>query len=169
MIRYKVTELVTGAVVLAIAGAFATYALFHTGHKKGGGYHLNASFDLANGLSAGSDVRIAGIGVGIVDSVRFDPQTNFAKIEFSVNNEFTLPVDTSAAIKSEGLLGGKYLELSTGRSQRLLAPGGTIFDTQGSLPIEALIGQYIFPTVDSGSIGTNQSNKPSSGAITPLK
>jgi ABC-type transporter Mla subunit MlaD len=66
MAQRNVTELAAGAVVLVVAIVFLGYAVVHTGHGDVGGYSLHADFDHIDGLTVGSDVRMAGVKVGNV-------------------------------------------------------------------------------------------------------
>ena len=59
---------------------------------------------------------------------------------------------------SDGLLGGKYLQLVPGGDEKLLAPGGTVTITQSAVNIEQLLGNFIF------TMGNLSSQKPSQGA-----
>jgi phospholipid/cholesterol/gamma-HCH transport system substrate-binding protein len=145
MARHSAVEIATGAGVLLIAGGFLVFAVANTGEKfGGGGYALNAVFDHVDGLSTGADVRIAGVKVGSVLSIRLDPKTYQADVAFDVQKDVQLSTDSSATISTDGLLGGKYLSLGAGGEDTLLKPGGTITITQGSVNLEALIGKYIF-------------------------
>ncbi len=156
MARHSLIEVATGAVVLLAAGGFAFYALANTGQTfAGDGYGLNASFDHVDGLSVGADVRVAGVKVGSVQSIRLDPKTYQAIVGFSVQNNVSLTDDSSATVSTDGLLGGKYVALATGGDDKTLKPGDTITITQGSVNIEALIGKYIF-----GSTGGKASTTP---------
>jgi phospholipid/cholesterol/gamma-HCH transport system substrate-binding protein len=155
--RHSLIEVATGAVVLLAAGGFAVYALANTGQKfAGDGYALNATFDHVDGLSVGADVRVAGVKVGSVQSIRLDTKTYQAVVGFTVQNGVSLTDDSSATVSTDGLLGGKYVALATGGDDQILKPGGTITITQGSVNIEALIGKYIF-----GSTGGKSATTPS--------
>ena len=66
MARRSAAEIITGAVVLVVAAGFLLYAVANTGRASVGGYTLTATFDRIDGLSAGSDVRLAGVKVGSV-------------------------------------------------------------------------------------------------------
>ena len=98
----------------------------------------------STGWTSGGDVRISGIKVGKVLGQELDPPTYRAQVTFSVRNGIELPADSSAAIVSSGLLGGKYLSLVPGGDDRLLKDGGEITLTQSSVNLEDLIGRYIF-------------------------
>ncbi len=163
MARHSPVEVVTGAAVLLVAAGFLVYAVGSTGQiSTKGAYLLNAAFDHVDGLSNGADVRIAGVKIGEVVSITLNPKTYEAQVSFSVQDGVALSTDSSATISTDGLLGGKYLALSTGGEEQTLKPGGTITITQGSMNIEALIGKYIF-----GGPGGNGGTAKSAAAAAP--
>lgn len=168
MARRNIGEILLGAVVLLIAAGFLAYAVAHSGRSTVSGYVLHASFDHIDGLGPGSDVRMAGVKVGSVLSTSVDPKTYLALVTFSVANDIKLPKDTSAEITSEGLLGGKFLNLSPGGDSAMLQPGQTIGITQGSISIEQLLGKFIFSATNlvSATKGgqEGQPGAPPSGA-----
>ncbi len=141
-------ELATGAVVLVVAAGFLTYAIANNGTSGGSGYPLKAAFDHIDGLAVGSDVRMAGVKVGTVLGASIDPRSYLADVTLSVRQDVKLPTDSSAEVTSDGLLGGKYLALSPGGSDRMLPAGGTITVTQGSVSLEQLLGKFIFSVTD---------------------
>ncbi len=165
MARHSAAEVATGAAVLLVAGGFLVYALANTGQSFASGYRLKASFDHADGLSVGSEVRIAGVKIGSVDAIRLDPKTYQAAVTFDVQRDVSLTTDSSATIASDGLLGGKYLDLATGGEDTKLKPGGIVTITQGSVNLEALIGKYIFGSAgkDAGAGGQNKSDDGKTG------
>lgn len=137
-------ETILGAVVLAVAIAFFFYA--YQSNNSGGseGYNLFAQFNRVDGLDDGADVRIGGIKVGSVTNQVLVTDTFQAKVSFTVQDNVELPLDTSAAIMSDGLLGGKYLSLEPGGDIDVLEPGDEITLTQSSVRLEDLIGQLIY-------------------------
>ncbi len=140
----NIVETLLGAAVLAVALGFFAWAYGRSDAGDPGGYTLRARFDRVDGLETGGDVRISGIKVGRVLAQELDPQTYRAVVTFSVRNGLELPSDSTAAIVSSGLLGGKYLALAPGGDDRLLQDGGEITLTQSSVNLEDLIGRYIF-------------------------
>jgi phospholipid/cholesterol/gamma-HCH transport system substrate-binding protein len=148
MAQRNVTELAAGAVVLVVAIVFLGYAVVHTGHGDVGGYSLHADFDHIDGLTVGSDVRMAGVKVGNVTATSVDPQSYQARVAFTVQNDIKLPTDSSAEITSDGLLGGKYLSVAPGGAEKMLADNGAITITQGSVSLEQLLGKFIFSVSD---------------------
>lgn len=161
MAQRNAAELLAGAVVLAVAVGFLGYAVANTGRSVAGGYLLHANFDRIDGLGIGSDVRIAGVKVGSVSSTEVDTQSYQAKVAFTVAGDVKLPKDSSAAVTSDGLLGGKYLSLDPGGDTKMLEPGGNVTITQSSVSLEQLLGKFIF------SVGNLNSSKPADAASAP--
>jgi phospholipid/cholesterol/gamma-HCH transport system substrate-binding protein len=144
MARHSAAELLTGAVILLLAAGFLGYAVAHSGRTSTSGYMLTAKFDRIDGLSVGSDVRMAGVKVGSVSDARIDPQSYLAVVTLTVQDSIKLPRDSSAEVTSDGLLGGKFLSLTPGGDTKMLPPGGTITITQSSVSLEQLLGKFIF-------------------------
>ncbi len=138
------TEVVTGAAVLAVAVGFFLYAGQITGFSNRDSANTYwASFRAVEGVSVGTDVRLAGVKVGSVTALELDPQTFRARTEFSVKSRIALPEDTAVVIASEGLLGGSFVELLPGGSPFNLEPGSEIEDTQGSVSIINLLMKFV--------------------------
>ncbi|WP_052388966.1 outer membrane lipid asymmetry maintenance protein MlaD [Belnapia moabensis] len=160
----SLAEVATGGIVLVIAVVFLAYAVLHSGRGSANadGMSLTARFDKIDGLSNGADVRIAGVKVGSVTDSRIDPQSFGAVLTMRVDRSLRLPDDTSAEITSEGLLGGKYVSLVPGGSEKLLADGSRITETQGSVSLESLLGRFIFSVTQM-----NSQNQESQGGGQP--
>lgn len=156
MSKRSIAEIAAGAGVLLVALGFLGYAVLHGGRApQMDGQALSAEFDRVDGLNAGSDVKIAGVKVGSVVSMRIDPQSFQAQVTMRVQPGLRLPTDTSAEVQSEGLLGGKYISLVPGGSERLLGDGGRITETQGSVSLESLLGRFIFSVTQLNGGGAN--------------
>lgn len=153
-------ETITGALVLGVAAWFLFFFMEHnTGISVSGDYYpLQAKFDHADGVSVGTPVRIAGIKVGVITAEHVDLNSYLAVISFTVDKKIKLPTDSTAKISSEGLIGGKYLELVPGGDDKILTAGDEIKFTQSSVNLETLIGKMIF------SSGSSKSDKPDSEA-----
>ena len=143
-------ETLLGAIVLIVAIGFLLFAYNTSQVKEDGGYELIARFDKVDGLERGSDVRISGIKVGTVLDQTLDPETYRAEVRFSLREDIQLPADTSAAVVSNGLLGGKYLALIPGGDIEMLEPGGEVTLTQSAVNLEDLIGHMIFSQTVGG-------------------
>ena len=107
-------ETVMGAVVLAVAAIFLAFAYNHSSLRTVSGYEVSARFDRVDGVTAGTDVRISGIKIGTVIDQRLDTDRYLAIVRMSIDPRVKLPTDTVAEVASEGLLGGRYLELIPG-------------------------------------------------------
>lgn len=137
-------ETIMGAVVLLVAGYFLFFAYSTASVQTVSGYEIRAPFMKVGGLTVGSDVQISGIKVGTVVEQDLDPVTYEAWVVMSILPEVKLPVDSSASIASEGLMGGKFVKLIPGRSTEKLAAGGTLNQTYDFKSLEELVGDIIF-------------------------
>lgn len=136
----QTAETLLGAVVIAVAAAFLTFAVSRAGTAQTGqGYELFARFQRVDGISVGADVRVSGVKVGAVNKVSIDPQTYYARLNMTVDRTVKLPDDSSAKIASDGLLGGAYVSLDPGGSEKMLPAGGEIQNTQGSVDLLSLL------------------------------
>lgn len=148
-------ETLMGAVVLAVAGVFLVYAYTRANVQTVAGYQVTALFTTIDGLKVGDDVRISGIKVGSVVDQTLDPEFFQAVVTLSIEPWVSLPEDTSVAVASEGLFGGKYLALEPGGSEEIIEPGGRISFTQSSVNLESLLGKVIY-NVGQGSAGESE-------------
>ena len=140
----NILETLLGAVVLIVAVGFLALAYNSSQIQQTDGYELIARFDKVDGLEPGSDVRISGIKVGSVLDQTLDPETYRAEVRFSLREDVRLPADTSAAVVSNGLLGGKYLALVPGGDIEMLEDGDEVTLTPSAVNLEDLIGHMIF-------------------------
>ena len=139
-----------GAVVLAVAVMFLAFAYSIADLKAVTGYEVKATFLKVGGLERGSDVRISGIDVGTVTSQTLNPETFQAQVIMSIDPSVVLPADTEASIVSDGLLGGKYVNLVPGRASERIAAGGVVSKTKDYQSLEDLVGQIIFLATNTG-------------------
>jgi len=139
-----ITEVLVGAAVMAVAVGFFLYAAGSTdAGPSGGSYALSASFRSADGISVGSEVRLAGVRVGTVTGMALNPDTFRAETSFTLREDIVLPDDSAIAISSEGLLGGNFVEIIPGGSPFPYAPGDQIMDTQGSVSLITLLMRFV--------------------------
>nr|WP_255553735.1 MlaD family protein [Maritimibacter sp. DP1N21-5] len=126
MRQSDIVDIVTGAVVLAVAAVCLVYASSILGWFSGpdDANRYRVTLTSADGLSEGSEVRVAGIPVGHVSWLTLNPETFGAETELTVDGPFQFPSDSVAVVTSEGLLGGRYVEIIPGSSATVMAPGG---------------------------------------------
>ena len=119
-------ETVMGAVVLIVAGGFLMFAYEQAAVKSIDGYSVQVEFNDISGIDIGSEVRIGGMKVGVVQGLELDPETYQAHAVIQIEDAVKLPKDTSAAIVSSGLLGDKFIKLDPGGDDKYLEDGGMI-------------------------------------------
>lgn len=136
-------ELSVGVFVLLGLMAMAYIAVRLGQLPLGGGhvYTVTATFSTVGGLQRGADVDIAGVKVGRVDDIALKDYE--AVVTLSIDSDVKLQDDAIASIKTRGLIGEKYLRITPGASDRLIADGGHIRDVETPVDFEDLIGQFI--------------------------
>ncbi len=108
----------------------------------GGRYRLVAVFNRVDGLAVGSDVTLSGVKIGTIESMRLDDKYQ-AWVTLQIDDDIPLPADTSAAIHTDGLLGGKTLVLEAGGDEEVLTDGSRISYTQDSVVVGELLDLII--------------------------
>jgi len=138
--KEQAAETILGAIVAAAAIGFLTFAVTRAGAgEASGGYPLTARFNRVDGVNVGADVRLSGVKVGTVSAVAIDQTTYLAKLTLSVSPTVKLPDDSTARVASDGLLGGGYVALEPGGSPDMLASGGEIVNTTGTVDLLSLL------------------------------
>lgn len=116
-----------------------------------GGYEIKAKFQNISGLKERAAVMVAGVKVGRVTHIGFDPKTFEAVVTLHIGDDYKiLPSDTSASILTSGLLGEKYVGLEPGGDEEVLKEGDTIRLTQSAVILEQLIGQLLYSKASEG-------------------
>lgn len=142
--RESVTEVIVGVLVLAVAGGFLWYATQATGTGgRPASYDLAANFRSAEGVSVGTDIRLAGVSVGAVTALSLNPETYRAEAELSIERGIRVPDDSSAVVASEGLLGGTFVEIVPGGSFTYLEEGQLFQSTQGAVSVIQLLTKFV--------------------------
>jgi phospholipid/cholesterol/gamma-HCH transport system substrate-binding protein len=112
-------------------------------------YTITARFENSGGLKIKSPVSAAGVKIGKVSSINFDPKTYESVVKMSINSQYgTLPDDTTASIFTAGLLGEQYVNLEPGGSDVYLQNDGKIEITQSAIILEKAIGQFLFKSAE---------------------
>lgn len=113
-------------------------------------YTLQAKFVNIGGLKVRGPVKSAGVVVGRVAEIGFDPVTYEAVVTLNVDGRYVFPRDTFAGIYTAGLLGEQYIGFDVGGDEVMLKPGDTISKTQSAVVLEKLIGQFLFSKASEG-------------------
>lgn len=120
-------------------------------------YTLRARFVSASGLKAGADIELAGVVVGQVIEIDFDPEEYEADVALAIPRNIRLQEDAIASIRSAGIIGGKFIKITPGGSDKLLIEGDEIVETESSISLEELISKYIFDSAASTSVENDES------------
>jgi phospholipid/cholesterol/gamma-HCH transport system substrate-binding protein len=140
------TEFVVGVFMLAGFLAFAylssqmgEFSIFSLEKN----YQVVAEFDNVSGLKVGATIEIAGVTIGKVSDISLGEE-DLAKVVLLINRDVEISADAIASIRTQGLIGDKYIKLIQGGDEESLTDGGIIFDTESSIDIEELVSKYIF-------------------------
>ena len=113
-------------------------------------YPLTAKFVNIGGLKVRAPVKSAGVVVGRVADIRFDPESYEAVVTLSMDSRYRFPKDTFALILTAGLLGEQYIGLDPGGDEAMLKAGEVISKTQSAVVLEKLISQFMFNKASEG-------------------
>ncbi len=123
------------------------YLLISLGDLDIGGaktYQIDAYFSNVAGLKSGASIEMAGVEIGRVISVNLDTKKLLARVVMGIHKEVVLAEDAIASVKTSGIIGDKYINLSPGGSDMTLEDGDTLFNTESAIDIESLVSKYIF-------------------------
>ncbi len=107
-------------------------------------YSVYGYFSSVSGLKQGARVEMAGVPIGSVSSITIDRERLVAKVSFAVDKKIELTEDSIASVKTSGIIGEKYVDISPGGSEFPLEDGDEIENTESSLDIESLVRKFIF-------------------------
>ena len=139
-------QLVTGLFVVIGIACF-TYAAVTVGGASftaRPGYTLQARFTSISGLRVGGVVEAAGVRIGTVSGIEFDPDSYEAIVSLRINEGIPIQEDAIAAIRTQGIIGEKYVKITPGGFEELLGDGSEIFETESAISLEDLVSRYIF-------------------------
>lgn len=137
-------DFAVGLFVLAGLGAIGYLSVQVGGlsYKGPSGFHVYATFDEIGGLKERAPVVIAGVRVGRVERIGLDDVLR-ARVMLDLDPSLELPADSSAAIRTAGVLGDQFIAVEPGAEEELLRPGDEIAFTESALLLERLIGQFV--------------------------
>jgi phospholipid/cholesterol/gamma-HCH transport system substrate-binding protein len=145
-------ETVVGIFVVIglLAIAYMTVKLGNVGFLGENSYTLYAKFNKVTGLKAGNPVTLLGLDIGRVESFKLDQEDLLVLVDLKINNGIKIYDDAIASIKTEGLIGDKFVSIDPGGGGDLLKSGGTITDTESPTDIMDLVSKYAFGDVGGG-------------------
>ena len=130
--------MIAGLVCLAyISVKLGDVSLFGTND-----YIVKARFANISGLKEGAEVEIAGVKVGKVSKISLDNYE--ARVELLIHPDVKIQDDSIASIRTQGIIGDKYIKISPGGSEEYVKPNGQIPETESAIELEELISKYIF-------------------------
>ncbi len=106
------------------------------------GYEVYAEFEQVGGIKTGASVEIAGIAIGKVNGMRLKDYQALLSIE--IDKGIKLQEDSIASVRTKGLIGEKYILITPGGSEKIIADGGKIRETESAIDTESLMSKYIF-------------------------
>ncbi len=120
-------------------GEFSIFSMSNT-------YTVQANFDNVSGLKRGAVVELAGVNIGKVADVALN-ENDQAKVFLQINHGVAITDDAVASIKTQGIIGDKYVKITQGGSDDLLREGGILSETESAVDLEELVSKYIFGDV----------------------
>ncbi len=151
--RESLFETLVGFLVVAVAAIFLYFSLQQRSEAASpDSYLLHAKFNRVDGISPGTDVRLAGVKVGAVKEVTLDPKSYKAAVTFTMRKGVKVPDDSTAQVLSDGLLGGSYLGIMVGGSFDYVPEGGTVEFTRGAVDLLTVLSEV------AGSAAGNNKN-----------
>ncbi|MCB2181476.1 MAG: outer membrane lipid asymmetry maintenance protein MlaD [Desulfobulbaceae bacterium] len=132
--------LIAGFLAFAyISLQFGEFSVF----SKSTNYTLYADFDSVSGLKKGAVISIAGVDVGRVSDIKLTDD-ELARVSLYLSNDIKVTDDAIASIKTQGIIGDKYIRISQGGSDIILKEGDILTETESAVDLEELISKYIF-------------------------
>ena len=145
--RRSLIDISVGIMMLVGAACLAYLSIYLARTDLGAGrtYRIRAIFSNVGNLRRGAQVVIAGVEVGRVSGIRLvDYQ---GEVVMSIHNGVAIQEDAIAAIRTQGLIGEKYITISPGGADKVLGEGDELHDTQSAVDLEELIGKVAFGKV----------------------
>jgi phospholipid/cholesterol/gamma-HCH transport system substrate-binding protein len=176
MYASRATQFIVGLFALLgiVALAILSFRLGQISILPTPSYQLYANFDNIGGLKDGDEVDIAGVQIGKVLSETL--VGNQAHVTMQIKHGVKIDDEAIASIRTSGIIGGKYISIQLGPSEKILADGGRIIQTESAFSIENAVGQLINNVGTkpdeqnhNGASGGNQAGQPSAPNSPPKK
>ena len=148
MKKYTQETVVGIFVVIGLfAIAYMTVKLGNVGFLGENTYTLYAKYNNVTGLRVGNPVNMLGLEIGRVEKFEMDQENQVAVVTLKINNGIEIFDDAIASIKTEGLIGDKFVSIDAGGGGDLLENGDIITDTESPTDIMELVSKYAFGDV----------------------
>ncbi len=145
-----ITEYIVGLFVIAGFGAIVYLAL-NLGEvpflTKASTYTVEAEFENVSGVKNGAPVQVAGVNVGQVSNLTLN-EDRLAQLTLQVDNTLKIPLDSIVSVKSQGIIGDKYIQISLGGDTEFFEENELILDTESAVDIESLISKFAFGSAE---------------------
>ena len=132
-------------------------------------YKVTAKFDNIGGLKPRAAVKSAGVVVGRIENISFDDKLYQASVNLAMESRYVFPKDSSLKILTSGLLGEQYIGIEAGSSDKNMAGGDVIKQTQSAVVLENLISQFLYSKAADSSSGSGTPPAAASTAIPEKK
>ena len=143
-------ETLLGAIILAVSLYFIFFLQQATQLSSGDTYTVYAKFNRVDGLGIGSKIKLGGIQIGSVADQEIDPLTFMAKISMRIQSNIQLPMDSSARVIADGLLGDAFIDIQPGGADGNIPQEGYINYTQDAVNLVDLLGRFVFSVTENG-------------------
>lgn len=139
-------QLLTGIFVMIGIASFTYIAVTIGGVRftQQPGYTLTARFTSISGLQTGAIVEAAGVRIGTVSDIQFDPESYEAIVSLRINEGVPVQEDAIAGIRTQGIIGEKFIKIVPGGFEELLTDGMEIYETESAVNLEELVSKYMF-------------------------
>ena len=135
--------MIVGFIAFAfISVKFGEFSIF----SRGQNYLIKAEFDGISGLKRGANVSMSGVIIGKVSKITLNSDDK-AQITLEINKDVKVTDDAIASVKTQGIIGDKYIRISQGGSDELLNNGDSITETESAIDLEEMVSKYIFGDV----------------------
>jgi phospholipid/cholesterol/gamma-HCH transport system substrate-binding protein len=144
--KNNVFETIVGTLVLLIAFIFFWFAISLSKNSKDidNGYVLVAEFNNIGDLTIGSDVKISGVKIGSVAEIKLNKENYNAVVVLNIQKDINIPIDSIFKISSNGLMGGKFINVKIGGDESFLNNKSTAEYTESNIDLEDLISRFVF-------------------------
>lgn len=105
---------------------------------------VTAYFQSVAGISKGTDVKLGGVKVGRILDVKLDPESLTPLLVIGLNKTYKISTDSSFTIKSESIMGGKFVSIEVGSGETPITEGQIFYNNQSSLDLESVVSQVVF-------------------------